>query len=91
MIQQNELITFLVGAGAMLFIVFNRRRITTIPGSRWLILSYAILFLAWTFTVIEGFLLTEVMNFLEHACYMASSILAAVWCWTVLNGWEKAE
>jgi hypothetical protein len=91
MIQQNELITFLVGTGAMLFILLNRRRIITIPGSRWLFFSYATLFSAWTFTVIEGFLLMEVMNFLEHACYMASSILAAVWCWTVLDGREKAE
>ena len=84
MIQQNELITFLVGVGVMLFIVINRRRIVQIPGATWLLLSYSALFAGWVFTLVEGFILPGLMNTVEHACYMVSSLAAAVWCWIVL-------
>ena len=84
MIQQNELITFLVGTGVTLFIVLNRRRMARIPGSSWLLFSYSALYTGWIVTVIEGFVLADAMNALEHACYMASSGAAAVWCWIAL-------
>jgi hypothetical protein len=84
MIQQNEMITFLVGSGVSLFIWFNRRRVVQIPGSTWLLLSYATLFAGWTITLVEGFVLPDLMNALEHMCYMASSVAAAGWCWVVL-------
>jgi len=84
MIQQNELITFLVATGVVLFIWFNRRRVVQIPGSAWLLLSYSALYLGWSLTILEGFVLAEIMNALEHVCYMVSSITAAAWCWIVL-------
>ena len=84
MVQQNELITFLVGFGVALFIWLNRRRIVQIPGSTWLLLSYSALFAGWTITLVEGFVLPDLMNALEHMCYMASSVAAAGWCWVVL-------
>ena len=84
MMQQNELITFLIGAGTAAFIWLNRRRIAQIPGSNWLLLSYSALFAGWTITLVEGFVLPDLMNALEHMCYMASSVAAAGWCWVVL-------
>jgi len=91
MIQQNELITFLVGTGVALFIIINRHRITRIPGSTWLLLSYFALLAGWALTIVEGFVLTDVINAIEHACYMASSIAAAVWCWIFLVKGERAR
>jgi hypothetical protein len=88
MIQQNELITFLVGIGVAFFIFINRRRIKQIPGSTWLFLSYSALFAGWTFTVLEGFAMGKIFNLLEHACYLAGSITAAFWCWIVFVGSE---
>jgi hypothetical protein len=90
MIQQNELITFMVGIGVALFILINRRRIARIPGSSWLLLSYSALLAGWTLTIVEGFVLADVTNVIEHACYMASSMAAAVWCWIVLVKGERA-
>jgi hypothetical protein len=90
MIQQNELITFLVGTGVALFIIIHSHRIARIPGSTWLFLSYSALFTGWILTLVEGFVLADVMNILEHACYMASSLTAAVWCWIVLVKGERA-
>ena len=84
MIQENELITFLVGTGVALFVVINWRRISRIPGSNWIRLSFWALYTGWALTLIEGFILPEVTNFLEHACYMVSSLAAATWCWLIL-------
>ena len=84
MIQQNELITFLVGIGVVLFLFLNRRSIARIPGSSWLQFSYSALFTGWTLTIVEGFVFRDIINLLEHACYMASSLAAAFWCWQVL-------
>jgi len=89
MVQENELLTFLVGIGVALFVFINRRRIRQIPGSPWLFLSYSFLFAGWVLTVAEGFVLEEVFNLLEHACYMVSSVTAALWCWTVLARGEQ--
>lgn len=91
MIQQNELITFLVATGVFLFILINRRRIVQIPGSSWLFLSYSALYAGWVLTILEGFMLPSVMNLMEHACYMLSSLTAAVWCWIALVKGEKAS
>lgn len=80
MIQQNELITFLVSVGVMLFILFNRRRIMEIPAAPILLFSFTALFAGWMLTLAEGIVLPALMNLLEHACYAASSLGAAVWC-----------
>lgn len=91
MIQQNELIILLVGVGAALFIFLNRRRIVQIPQYRLLLVSYAALFVGWVFTIIEGFIWTDAMNIVEHACYMASSVASAVWCWIALVREDKVR
>lgn len=91
MIQQNELITLLVGVGVALFIYLNRRRIAQIPEYRWLIISYSALFLGWIFTIVESFILADTMNILEHTCYLSSSLAAAVWCWIALVRVEKVR
>ena len=91
MIQQNEVLTLLVGMGVAFFIWFNRHRIIQIPGSSWLLFSFSALLTGWTITLVEGFVLPDLMNALEHICYMASSIAAAVWCWVVLVKGEGAQ
>lgn len=91
MVAQNELITFLVGTGVALFVRLNRSRVSQIPGSTWLLLSYSALLAGWTLTLIEGFFLPDLMNALEHGCYMASSVAAAAWCWIVLINKEAGQ
>jgi hypothetical protein len=80
MIQQNELITFLVGLGVALYILANFSRLRTIPNSRFLIGSYFALLTGWALTILEGFLLPTALNTLEHLSYAACSVLAALWC-----------
>lgn len=84
MLQQNELITMLVGLGVVFYIIINKGRLRSIQGFRILVVAYMILFTGWILTIAEGFLLGTLFNVLEHLCYAASSTLVAVWCWFVL-------
>ena len=83
MIEQNELIAFLIGSGVVLFIWFTRHRIAQLPGYKWLLLSFLSLFTGWCITILEGFVLPDLMNVLEHICYTVSSVSAAAWCWVL--------
>jgi len=85
MIQQNEAILLILGVGVMLFIFENRKELESLTHSKILIAGFTILFVGWVFTVLEGFFLNDLLNFLEHVCYAASSVLIAVWCGKVFG------
>lgn len=80
MIQENELITLLVGIGVAIFILTNFRRLFRIPSFPVLFAAFTFTLMGWVLTNLEGFLLGDLLNLIEHACYTASSILIAVWC-----------
>lgn len=81
MIQQNELIIFLLGVGVLIFILSNRRRIHRIPAWKILAASFYVLLAGWLLTILEDIFWGRTLNFLEHASYTASSLLIAFWCW----------
>ena len=83
MIQQNEIIMLLLGIGCMIFIWVNKHKVKRIPLSKTLIAGFYMLVAGYVFTIVEGFLLRDFLNVLEHICYTASSILVAVWCWKI--------
>jgi len=83
LIQQNELITMLIGSGVAIYVLINHSRLSRIPSFKVLLISYLFLFAGWVLTVAEGFFLGSLLNFIEHLCYATGSILAAMWCWRV--------
>ena len=85
MIQQNEVIMFLLGVGALIFIIGNRLRLQLLPRSKTLIAGFYMLLAGWILTILEGFILEELLNFIEHICYASSAVLMAVWCWQVFG------
>lgn len=86
MLQENEVVTLLLGVGTMIFILAHRPRLGQLPYSKIILSAFYIIFAGWAFTVFETFIWSNVLNFLEHACYAASSLLLAVWCWKVVRG-----
>ncbi|MGB2631251.1 MAG: hypothetical protein WBD24_07200 [Candidatus Omnitrophota bacterium] len=85
MVHENEVLMFLLGAGVMIFIISNRQRVRSIPASNILFIGYAVLLAGWMLTILEGFFLEKVLNYLEHISYAVSSILIVVWCWKVFG------
>jgi hypothetical protein len=86
MIQQNELITFLVGLGVGFYILANYRRLRSIPNFRILLAAYMILLTGWALTILEGIALPSLFNTMEHLSYATCSILIAVWCRMTFKG-----
>lgn len=84
-VQQNEFIMLLLGAGVLLFVLFNHARLRRVPSWGILFSGILLLLLAWVFTVLETFHYPELCNFLEHACDAGSAALIALWCWMVFS------
>ena len=79
MIQENELITFILCLGALSFIIINYTKLKSLPGFRIFIISFVLFTMGWHFTVIEGIIFEEIFNFVEHLCYISSSIMLLIW------------
>jgi hypothetical protein len=85
MIQENEIILLLLGLGVLIFVLSNRLRLQRLPESKTLIAGFYMLMAGWVLTVLEGFLLERLLNFIEHMCYASSAVLVAAWCWKVFG------
>jgi hypothetical protein len=84
-IQKSELVMFIIAMGVLLFVVNNFSRLKMFPTLNILLAGFAAFWMAWLFTILEGFLLHGFLNFMEHICYIAGSILIAAWCWKVFG------
>lgn len=80
MIQENEVITLILGVGTLVFVAFNRRALRRVAHSQILIAALIVTFWAWAFTNLEAVIWEDLINCLEHICYAVSSVLLAVWC-----------
>ena len=89
MIQENEVVMLLMAIGVLIFILFNRRLVMRIETARVLVAAFCVLLAAYVLTVLEGFFLGDLLNFLEHACYAGSSVLIALWCMKVFKRKES--
>lgn len=89
MIQDNEVIMLLMAIGVLIFILVNRRLIMRIRAARVLVAAFCVLLAGYVLTVLEGFFQEDLLNFLEHLCYAASSVLIALWCIRVFKPKES--
>jgi len=85
MLQGNEIIMALLGTGVLIFLWGNRPWVRRIPWHHLLAFGFYTLWTGWLFTLVEGFFLNSVFNFLEHLCYALSSLLLTAWCVKVLK------
>jgi hypothetical protein len=91
MIQQNEVIIFLLGVSVLTFILANRWRIARFPAWKVLVASFCVLLVGWLLTILEGIFWEGLLNFVEHLSYALSSSLIAFWCWRVFQKGEEAQ
>ena len=89
MIQENEIIMLLLGIGVLIFILGNRLKLKRLPSSSIFITGFCVLLLGWIMTVLESYFWKELLNFFEHICYAASSVLVATWSWKVFGRREE--
>lgn len=89
MVHENEVIMLIMGIGVQIFAASHRSRIKRIYAWRNFTACFYILLAAWVFTIAEGFFWGHLLNVLEHACYMASAIAMALWCFRLLVSHSK--
>ena len=83
MIELNEILMLLLGAGCMVYILMNKQKIKRIPVAKTLVAGFYVLLAGYVLTILEGLFWNNFLNILEHICYTVSSILMAVWCWKI--------
>ena len=77
----NEVIALIVAIGVTLFLLQNRRQLRALP-RRWLFYTaFGVAVGGKVLTVAEDYLFGDILNLLEHFCFVGSTILLAVWCW----------
>lgn len=79
MIQENELLTFLLCLVTLAFIIINHKRISIIPNCKIFIIAFVFFSFGWFCTVIEGIILGDFFNITEHVSYLISSVLSLIW------------
>jgi len=85
MVQENEIIMFVLGLGVFLFILANYYRLKRIPSIQFLIAGYCLFAAGWCLTILETFYWPTVLNYLEHISYAAGAIIMAIWSWSVFG------
>lgn len=84
MIQENEIITLIIGFGGLVFIFVKYTDLQKIPALKLLIISYAFLFAGWIITITEAFFLNTIQNIIEHLLYLISLSILFFWCHKVI-------
>ena len=90
MIHENEIVMLIIGLGVLIFVLGNRPQLKRIPSAGFLLLAFHVLLAGWILTVLEGLFWGELLNYLEHMCYAAASLLLVAWCWKVFRGKREA-
>lgn len=84
----------LLAIGVLIFILVNRRLVMRIQAARLLVAAFCVLLAAYVLTVPEDPApqenLRDLLDFLEHLCYAANSVLIALWCIKVFKRKESA-
>jgi hypothetical protein len=83
MIQQNEIITFLIAIVAWIFIIIYYQKLKTLPSLNILLSSLLLLTAGWILTILEGFFWKESLNLFEHISYSVSAVVITLWCWII--------
>lgn len=89
MLYDNEVVMLILGAGVFGFVRLNYPRIKRIHSWKWLLLSFYLMMAGWSFTILEGFIMSGVFNYCEHICYLLSGLVLAIWCWHIMR--DKME
>jgi len=86
MMQSNELVTLILGLGALGLMLARRSGLRELPSSRLLVHAFYLNVTTWAFTVLEGFVWGDLFNLLEHGASTLSAALLAVWCFRIPGG-----
>ncbi len=91
MIEEYELVVFLLALIVLFFTLINRERLRQLPASELMVLAFHLFLASWLLTNLENFFWPDALNLLEHLTQASGAILIAIWSWRVFGGLEGRE
>jgi hypothetical protein len=79
MIQENEILSAILGAGVLHFIIITYTELKDNPSIGLLVPAFCLLFSAWVLSILEAFFGESYINCLEHILYFFSALCLLVW------------
>ncbi|PKK89915.1 MAG: hypothetical protein CVV64_12245 [Candidatus Wallbacteria bacterium HGW-Wallbacteria-1] len=89
--QNNEIIVLILAIALCVLWFMNRESFSKIPKSGHLSVAMILLGASWFFTVLEGFVLPELLNLIEHICLTAASAVIMAWIFMVFGTQSDSE
>lgn len=83
MFHENEIVMLFLCTGVLIFVYLNRKNLSKFKGWGLLFTSFIFFFTACVSTVVEGFLLEDFFNYLEHSSYAGSGLILGAWCYKI--------
>jgi len=80
MTLDHEIMVLLLASAVTVFVLRNRRQLSQLPVSPVIMGAFYVLLAGWILTVVEGFFWNQLLNVIEHLCYVASALLLFAWC-----------
>jgi len=80
MFEANEIFVFFISTGILGVTIFLFRKLILISSWRILLAAFILYYLSTIFTIVEGFFLPNLMNFLEHLCRALFPGMVFLWC-----------
>lgn len=90
-IDHDEVIMMLISLIVFIEIFTSLKLIRFIPQKGILLSSFLVFTVSAVSTVVEGYVFSDVLNYIEHSSLMASAILLAVWCGRVFQARERED
>lgn len=80
MYDANEIFILMVSSGVLLLTLILIKHIMLIPHWNILLVGFLLYYLCTVITVVEGFLLPDFLNFLEHLLRATFPAVVLLWC-----------
>lgn len=80
MVNAHEVFILLVSTGVLVLAIILLKRLMMIPFWKILMTAFVLYYASTVLTVVEGFYLPDLMNFLEHLCRALFPGAVLLWC-----------
>ena len=83
MVEVDEILAIVIGIIVAGLILVNYSKFKSYPGKNLLITAFLFALTSWIFSAVESVFLKEFFNLLQNICITITSILIAIWVFTL--------
>ncbi|NLD37590.1 MAG: hypothetical protein GX654_12050 [Desulfatiglans sp.] len=85
MIHENELVMLLLSLGVAVFIILKRHKFRQFFGWKLLFTAFLFFTTGCICTVLETLFFNNLLNHLEHICYLINALMIMMWCFRAIG------